>query len=85
VPELLRKTLATTNPIESAFSVTECVTRRFKRWRDGDMCQRSCVAGLLDAERRFNHIQDYKHLPQLLATLDRAVDTPTIDTSRKHA
>jgi putative transposase len=85
VPELLRKTLATTNPIESAFSVAESVTRRVKRWRDGDMRQRWCVAGLLDAERRFNRIKGYKHLPQLLAALDRVVDTPTIDTSRKHA
>jgi hypothetical protein len=40
VPELLRKTLARTNAIESAFSVAESVTRRVKRWRDGDMCQR---------------------------------------------
>jgi putative transposase len=49
------------------------------------MRQRWCVAGLLDAERRFNRIKGYKHLPQLLAALDRIVDTPTIDTSRKHA
>ena len=33
VPELLRKTLATTNPIEGAFSVAESVTRRVKRSR----------------------------------------------------
>ncbi|MCC7085186.1 MAG: transposase, partial [Pirellulales bacterium] len=57
VPELLRKTLSTTNPIESAFSVAESVTRRVKRWRDSDMRERWCVAGLLDAESRFNRIQ----------------------------
>lgn len=85
VPELLRKTLSTTNPIESAFSVAESVTRRVKRWRDGDMRQRWCVAGLLDAESRFNRIKGYKHLPQLLAALDRLVDAPTLDTQRKHA
>ena len=45
VPELLRRTLATTNPIESAFSVAENATRRVKRWRDGDMRQRWCIAG----------------------------------------
>lgn len=33
---VLRKTLSTTNPIESAFSVGESVTRRVKRWRDSD-------------------------------------------------
>ena len=77
VPELLRQTLSTTNPIESAFSVAESVTRRVKRWRDGDMRERWCAAGLFDAERRFNRIKGYKYLPQLLAALDR-LHAPTI-------
>ncbi|MGH9575996.1 MAG: IS256 family transposase [Terriglobales bacterium] len=85
VPELLRKTLATTNPIESAFSVAESVTRRVKRWRDGDMRERWCVAGLLDAESRFNRVKGHKHLPQLLTALDRLVAAPTLDHKRKHA
>jgi len=85
VPELLRKTLATTNPIESAFSVAESVTRRVKRWRDGNMRERWCVAGLMDAESRFNRIQGYRHLPQLLAALDQLVAPPTLDAHRKHA
>jgi len=85
VPELLRKTLATTNPIESAFSVAESVTRRVKRWRDGDMRERWCVAGLLDAERRFNRVKGHKYLPQLLAALDRLVASPTLDVKRKQA
>ena len=85
VPELLRKTLATTNPIESAFSVAESVTRRVKRWRDGNMRERWCVAGLVDAESRFNRVKGHKHLPQLLTALDRLVASPTLDTQRKHA
>lgn len=85
VPELLRKTLATTNPIESAFSVAESVTRRVKRWRDGDMRERWCVAGLLDAERRFNRIKGHKHMPQLLAALDRLTQSTSLDAKRKHA
>ena len=85
VPELLRKTLATTNPIESAFSVAESVTRRVKRWRDGDMRQRWCVAGLLDAERRFNRIKGHKHMPQLISALDRLTQTTSLDATRKHA
>lgn len=85
VPELLRKTLSTTNPIESAFSVAESVTRRVKRWRDGDMRERWCAAGLLDAESRFNRIKGHKFLPQLLAALDRIADPPTLDTQRKMA
>lgn len=85
VPELLRKTLATTNPIESAFSVAESVTRRVKRWRDGDMRERWCVAGLLDAERRFNRIKGHKHMPQLISALDRLTPTTSLDATRKHA
>jgi len=85
VLELLRKTLATTNPIESAFSVAESVTRRVKRWRDGDMRERWCVAGLVDAESRFNRVKGHKHLPQFLTTLDRLVAAPTLDAKHTQA
>ena len=40
VPVALRRTLATTNPIDSALSVTRRVTARVTRWRDGDMRRR---------------------------------------------
>lgn len=85
VPELLRKSLATTNPIESAFSVAEAATRRVKRWRDGDMRQRWCVAGLLDAERRFNRVKGYRHLKLLIDALQREVAAPNLDDQRKRA
>ncbi|MBX3434002.1 MAG: IS256 family transposase [Pirellulales bacterium] len=85
VPELLRKTLATTNPIESAFSVAESVTRRVKRWRDGDMRQRWCVAGLRDAESRFHRVKGHKHMPQFLKALERLVAPTTLDAQRKQA
>jgi hypothetical protein len=49
-PELLRKTLATTNAIESALSVTGTFTARVTRWRDGNMRQRCCTARLLRAK-----------------------------------
>jgi putative transposase len=84
VPELLRKTLATTNPIESAFSVAESVTRRVKRWRDGDMRERWCVAGLIDAESRFRRVKGHKHMQELIAALDQ-IANPTLDVQRKPA
>lgn len=37
---LLRKTLQTTNPIESCFSVSRMIIGRVKRWRGDDMVQR---------------------------------------------
>ena len=36
VPDQLRRTLASTNVIESAFSIVETVCRNVKRWRNGD-------------------------------------------------
>ena len=85
VPELLRRTLATTNPIESAFSVAENVTRRVKRWRDGDMRKRWCTAGLLRAESKFRRVKGYRHMPQLLRALDRLVLGKGLDQDRKIA
>jgi putative transposase len=79
VPELLGKTLKSTNPIESALDVVTNLTRRVKRWRDGDMRQRWCAAGLLRAEEKFNRVKGYKQIPQLLAALDAQL----LDTKRQ--
>jgi len=67
---VLRRTLATTNPIESALSVTRRVTARVTRWRDGDMRRRWCVAGLLRAESKFKRVKGYRAMPTLLKALD---------------
>jgi transposase-like protein len=85
VPELLRKTLATTNPIESAFSVAQNVTARVKRWRDGDMRQRWCAAGLLRAESKFRRIKGHRHMAQLLKALDQLLGGKGVDEERKVA
>lgn len=70
VTGLLRKTLATTNPIESCFSVTRAITGRVKRWRGGDMAQRWAVAALIRAEKKFRRAKGYKEIPKLLLTLN---------------
>lgn len=85
IPELLRRTLATTNPIESAFSVAQNVTRRVKCWREGDMRHRWCVAGLMRAESKFRRVKGYRHMPQLLKALDRLVLRKDLDEKRKIA
>jgi len=85
VPELLRRTLATTNPIESAFSVAENVTRRVKCWREGDMRQRWCIAGLMRAESKFRRVKGHRHMAQLLKALDRLVLGKGLDDKRKIA
>lgn len=81
----LRKTLSSTNVIESAFSVAELVTGRVKRWRDGDMRWRWCVAGLLHAEEHFRRVDGYRHIGQLLIALERAAPKASVDAEGKVA
>jgi putative transposase len=83
--ETLRKTLATTNPIESALDTTRTVTRRVKRWRDGSMKQRWCAAGLLKVEKKFRRIKGYRDLPKLIAALDALVAKPSTPRPKKSA
>lgn len=71
LPEALRKSLSSTNLIESAFSVARNVTGRVKRWRGGDMRLRWSAAGLLEAEKNFRRVRGCKLMPKLLGALDR--------------
>jgi putative transposase len=71
VTGLLRKTLQTTNPIESCFSVTRTITGRVKRWRGDDMVQRWAIAALLRAEKKFKRVKGYKEIPKLIAALQQ--------------
>jgi putative transposase len=73
VSAALRRTLATTNPIESALSVTRRVTARVTRWRDGDMRKRWCAAGLLQAEAKFRRVKGHGTMPTLLKALESLV------------
>jgi transposase-like protein len=72
---LLRKTLSTTNPLESCFSGVRSSTGRVKRWRGDDMVQRWAVAALLRAEKKFRRARGYKDIPKLIAALQqKAID-----------
>ena len=69
---LLRKTLSSTNPIESAFSMVRDQTRRVKNWRSSpDQVLRWSAATLLDAERRFRKIKGFRELEQLEENLKK--------------
>jgi putative transposase len=72
VPAKLRRTLASTNVIESAFSIVEKVCGNVKRWRGGDHIERWVGSGLLVAERQFHKIQGYREIPSLLSALASA-------------
>jgi putative transposase len=69
----LRRTLATTNPIESDLSVTRRVTARVTRWRSGDMRKHWCAAGLLRAESKFRRVKGRRAMPTLLKALESLV------------
>jgi transposase-like protein len=65
VGTLLRQTLASSNPIESCFSIVEKVARNVKRWRAGDHALRWTATGLLEAERKFRKVKGYRELEAL--------------------
>lgn len=65
VGALLRRTLASTNPIESCLSTVERVARNVKRWRAGEQALRWTAMGLLKAQTKFRRVRGYRDL-QLL-------------------
>jgi putative transposase len=84
VPLQLRQTLASTNVIESAFSVVERVCYNVKRWHGGDQRERWVGSGLLVAERQFRRVKGHKHIPILIRELeDQAVSKKVVAKQRK--
>ena len=73
VPPELRSSLASTNIIESAFSIVDTVCRNVKRWHGGDQYLRWIASGLLWAESRWNRIHGYREMPILMKELELAV------------
>jgi transposase-like protein len=78
VPDQLRRTLACTNVIESAFSIVETVCRNVKRWRDGDQIERWVGSGLLVAEQQFRKVIGFRQIPLLLSSMANAVSPKPI-------
>lgn len=70
LPRLLRKTLSSTNPIESAFSIAKPKLKRVKNWKSGkDQGARWSASVLVEAEKRFRTIRGFKELPLLINEL----------------
>jgi transposase-like protein len=85
VPPQLRKTLASTNVIESAFSIVERVCANVKRWHDGDQRERWVGSGLLVAEKQFRRVQGHKQIPILLRGLETLVPSKSEVVKRRKA
>ena len=81
VPDALRKTLRSTNPIENCFSFKQKYCRNVKRWSRGDMVLRWSSAMLLEVEKRFRRIRGHRSVRQLLSSLNLV----NIDVDKKKA
>jgi putative transposase len=67
----LKKTLASTNPIESMIEIIRRSSRNVKRWQSGDMCLRWTAAGMLEAETQFRKVVGYSDLAKLAHAVER--------------
>jgi putative transposase len=85
VPQQLRLTLASTNVIESAFSIVERVCLNVKRWHSGDQRERWVGSGLLVAEKQFRRIKGHKQLPLLLRELEALIPCKSNLAQRRKA
>jgi len=85
LPAQLRKTMANTNVIESAFSIVEQVCKNVKRWHGGDQRERWVGSGLLVAEKQFRRITGYKLIPALMRELEALTASKVIVVKRKKA
>ncbi|MCK5505878.1 MAG: transposase [Thermodesulfovibrionia bacterium] len=70
VPGLLRKTLHSTNPIESMFSIVRDAEGNIKRYRNSRMMQRWLASVLLYSEKRFRRIKGYASIPGVIRNIE---------------
>ena len=82
LPATLRRSLATTNPVENLIGTIRRVSRNVKRWR-GDRVPRWTALGLRTAEQKFRRIKGYRDLPVLVRELRR--DAPSLDANAEAA
>jgi len=69
----LKRTLASTNPIESMIECVRRSARNVKSWQSGEMALRWTAAGMLEAERQFRRIIGYQQLAKLAVAIERDV------------
>jgi putative transposase len=85
VPMQLRKTLASTNVIESAFSIVEQVCKNVKRWHGGDQRERWVGSGLLVAQKQFRKVTGHKQIPALIRELEALTPSKSDVVKRRKA
>lgn len=81
----LRKSLATTNPIESTFSTVRRVSRRVTRWPTGTMALRWALAGTAEAEKTWRRLMGKADMPKLVTALRQLDLARTASPASKRA
>ena len=78
IPDSLRKSLRTTNAIESCFDMTRKYCRNVKRWRKGNMTTRWAGTMLMEAQKRFRRVKGFRAMAKLFVALGR----PLVDADK---
>lgn len=68
----LRRSLTSTNAIESGFSMVDRICGQVKRWQGGNHRLRWIGSALIFAESRWKRVEGYRHMPVLLNALESA-------------
>jgi len=71
----LKRTLESTNPIESMIECVRRTSRNVKRWQSGDMALRWTAAGMLEAEQQFRRVIGYRDLAKLALAIEHELAT----------
>jgi putative transposase len=69
LPAALRRTFATTNPIENMNGSLRRIARNVKRWKDEAMIRRWVALGIAEAQKGFRRVKGYVHMPSLVTAL----------------
>ena len=70
VPALLRKTVYSTNPIESMFSTVRECEGNIKRYRGSHMAQRWLAAVCLHCEKGFRRVKGFRAIAEFLRNIE---------------
>ena len=81
----LRRSLTTTNAIESLISIARTTTAHVKNWRDGEMRRRWCAAGMLEGERSFRRIKGHRELPAVTKKIRAHINKTSVPAARSQA
>jgi hypothetical protein len=85
LPGTLRRSLGSTNAIESPYSGVRSKTGRVTRWRDRQMALRWTASALLSIEKRMRRIMGYQQLWMLEAALKESETEKTLAAKERVA